>query len=155
MYKKYYWTMESWGNGCPPKNACDIIDAANGLIDEYVANNPDDPEYELQAFCEKLWENFCYSGEIAGITAQYTVDAILEKIRVIENAMERELKKVVSYYRGIDGNNISYELCWTQHAKTVSEQNAAKASIITFGQKHGAISIDDNGINVITLTFPV
>lgn len=67
----YHWNMNSFGADYPPVNDDEIIATANRLIDEYIAENPDDPEYELQAFCERLWESFCASGEIEGVKAVF------------------------------------------------------------------------------------
>lgn len=68
--KNFYWTADSWGNGYPPINADDVISAANEIIDEYIAANPDD-EYELEAFSEQLWETFCETGTVGDVTAIY------------------------------------------------------------------------------------
>jgi hypothetical protein len=66
-----YWSVDSWGNGYLPVNADEIIETANGLIDQYIAENPDDPEYEIQAYGEQLWEGFCQNGLIGNVEAVY------------------------------------------------------------------------------------
>lgn len=67
----YYWNSESWGNGVPPVNADEIICMANDMIDQYIAGHPDYDSPEINAYAERLWEDFCRTGEINGIIAAY------------------------------------------------------------------------------------
>jgi len=88
MDERIYWTTEYWGNDIhpfttecggrdyPPVNADEIINTANGLISEYIA----DCHLDLDDRCDfddafnyslSLWNDFCYTGSINGITAIY------------------------------------------------------------------------------------
>ena len=71
MFNRYYWSMDSWGNGYPPVNADDVIAAANDIIDNYIENNPDAYEDELHDYSNDLWEDFCSSGRIGDVVAVY------------------------------------------------------------------------------------
>lgn len=51
-----YWTINAWGDQYPPKNADEIIDAANALIDLYAESHDED---ETESFSEILWDRYC------------------------------------------------------------------------------------------------
>lgn len=73
--KKLYWDYESWGNGYPPVNHEEICSRANEMIDEYAAAHPDYDEMDVfDLFAEKLWEDFCKTGEVGGAVAIYEDD---------------------------------------------------------------------------------
>ena len=57
--KKYYWTLESWGDQDPPENADEIISLANAATDLYIDNNPDADDDMIAAYSERLWEDYC------------------------------------------------------------------------------------------------
>jgi hypothetical protein len=69
--KNIYWTTDSWGSDYAPINADEIISKANELIDQYIAENPDRDEADVQEYSNELWEAFCDSGELGGIVAEY------------------------------------------------------------------------------------
>lgn len=56
-----YWTLESWGNDCPPENAADIISAANAMIDAYGADHDD---AETENYSVLLWDRYCTTGAL-------------------------------------------------------------------------------------------
>lgn len=56
-----YWTLDSWGDAYPPENAQEIIDRANGLIDEYAEIFGDDLAAE---YSEHLWNTYCMTGTL-------------------------------------------------------------------------------------------
>lgn len=60
----YFWTLESWGADYPPENADEIIEAANEKIAEYVKTREWKNDYEIERFCENLWDRYCSTGEI-------------------------------------------------------------------------------------------
>ena len=59
--KDYYWTLESWGADYPPKNADEIINAANELLDAYAENHS---ENDFEVFRYSLWERYCSTGNL-------------------------------------------------------------------------------------------
>lgn len=69
--KNIYWTIDSWGSDYAPINADEIISKANELIDQYIAENPECGEADVQEYANGLWEAFCDSGKLDGITAEY------------------------------------------------------------------------------------
>lgn len=71
----------------------------------------------------------------------------------IEERMNQELPLAMSYLADCDDNTVTYEICWTDRAKTISQQNKLRNDIIEFGKRYNAIKIKDNNINVIFLTF--
>ena len=60
--KNYYWSLESWGDAYPPKNADEIIEIANAAIDRFIYDNPDADDDTIAAFSEKMWEDYCSGG---------------------------------------------------------------------------------------------
>lgn len=66
-----YWSIDSWGSDYPPVNAEEIISRANELIDQYSAEHPDYDERDVNLYSETLWEDFCRTGELDGIVAEY------------------------------------------------------------------------------------
>ena len=78
---------------------------------------------------------------------------MLNLMKRIESAMDKELPLAMSYTGDVTDTKISYDICWTERAKTISAQNKLRQDIIDFGKRHGAVEISDNNINVITLTF--
>ena len=60
--KKYYWTLESWGDQDPPENADEIIEIANAAIDRFIDDNPDADDDMIAAFSEQLWNEYCTIG---------------------------------------------------------------------------------------------
>ena len=58
---KYFWSIESWGDACPPENADEIIDRANGLIETFAESHDDE---ETANFSESLWERYCSTGSL-------------------------------------------------------------------------------------------
>ena len=66
-----HWTLDSWGDGYPPVNADEVIDAANELIDQHFFRNDGEPEWRLRSFNDKLWEDFCRTGRISEVIAIY------------------------------------------------------------------------------------
>lgn len=88
MDERIYWTTETWGGDyrpwtteCggrdyPPVNADEIINTANGLISEYIADHrlDLDDRYDFDDafdYSRTLWYDFCSTGAINGITAIY------------------------------------------------------------------------------------
>lgn len=76
MAEGIYWTTESWGSDCPPVNADEIINTANCLIDEYITEHHLDLDFIMEFrdafdYSSMLWEDFCSTGSINGITAIY------------------------------------------------------------------------------------
>lgn len=69
----YRWNTESWGPYSPPNNMYEIIDAANSLLDEYAETHAEDLtiESDLHYYSQELWEEFCNTGSINGVTADY------------------------------------------------------------------------------------
>lgn len=65
----YYWTAESWGSDYPPKNWEEIIDTANDLIDRFSLGDADGED--IRNYSGKLWEEFCRTGKISDVTAEY------------------------------------------------------------------------------------
>jgi len=61
-----YWTLESWGVDYPPENANEIIDAANEMIDKFMADNPDADELELANYSDTLWDYYCTNNKLPG-----------------------------------------------------------------------------------------
>lgn len=61
-----YWTLESWGEAYPPKNANEIIDAANEMIDKFMADNPDADELKIADYRDKLWDYYCTNDKLPG-----------------------------------------------------------------------------------------
>lgn len=41
------------------------------MIDQYIADHPDYDYPEINAYAEHLWEDFCRTGEIDGVVAEY------------------------------------------------------------------------------------
>lgn len=66
-----YWSIDSWGSDYPPVNADEIITKANEMIDKYSTDHPDYDDYDINDYAERLWEDFCSTGEIDGIAAEY------------------------------------------------------------------------------------
>lgn len=62
--KENYWTLESWGSEYPPENAEEIIAAANDKILDFVKAGKWKDEYEIEAYSEKLWEEYSNNGTI-------------------------------------------------------------------------------------------
>ena len=62
--KNYHWNVDSFGSYEIPENAAEIIDQANELIDNYVAQNPDADEFEIDEYSMKLWEMYCNTGTL-------------------------------------------------------------------------------------------
>lgn len=69
-----YWSIKSWGSEQPPVNADAIIQAANLMIDQYYADNPEAEDYEFDEFKFFLWERFSAYGNIGDVTAEYPDD---------------------------------------------------------------------------------
>lgn len=67
----HYWSYDSWGNGFPPTNYEQIIAIANSMIDEWIAANPDAPDYEIREFSDRLWEDYCATDTIDDVRAIY------------------------------------------------------------------------------------
>ena len=84
------------------------------------------------------------------------MEKYIKTARRLEATMNKELPLVMGYTdcETID-QYVRYKLCWTERAKTINAQNAAKKSIYDFAEKYGAIEIRDNNINCIYLAFPV
>lgn len=91
MVEGIFWSIESWGSDCPPwtienggrdyppVNADEIINTANGLISEYIADHrlDLDERYDFDDafdYSRTLWYGFCSTGYINGITAIYEED---------------------------------------------------------------------------------
>ena len=66
-----YWSLNSWGTDQPPVNADAIIQAANLMIDQYYADNPDADDFEFDEFKFSLWERFCSYDRIGDTVAEY------------------------------------------------------------------------------------
>lgn len=71
MMKKFYWTAESWGSDFPPVNLSEVLNAANNLIDAFISAHPDYEDFEISEYSDGLWEDFCATGEIGGVIANY------------------------------------------------------------------------------------
>lgn len=67
LLRRYQWTLDSWGGQAPPQNAEEICKAANDLIAEFIADNSDATDEEVQDYAYALWERYCQRGEINGI----------------------------------------------------------------------------------------
>lgn len=63
-----HWTFESWGSEFPPINCDDVCNAANELIDAYAQEHD---ERDTNEYNERLWEEFCATGTVNGISATY------------------------------------------------------------------------------------
>lgn len=58
---KNFWSIESWGDACPPENADEIIDRANELIEAFAESHDDE---ETANYSESLWERYCSTGSL-------------------------------------------------------------------------------------------
>jgi hypothetical protein len=68
---RYYWSIENWIDNAPPINAEEIIEIANRKIDAFINNHCIDHEREIRWYSDGLWEDFCLTDEIDGVTAIY------------------------------------------------------------------------------------
>lgn len=67
IFKRYRWTIDGWGNQTPPQNADRLCSAANALLEEFIEENPDVTEEEVQDYSSALWERYCERDEVDGI----------------------------------------------------------------------------------------
>ena len=74
-------------------------------------------------------------------------------IETVTIAINKELPLAMTYFTGSDENTFTLEVCWTDRAKTIEQQQKLRGDIVEFGKRYGAIKIHDNNINTIFLTF--
>ena len=71
MNNSIYWNPEMsadiWGEQEPPVNASELCAAANEMIDQFIAANPDADDTEISEFRAELWEQYCETDEINGV----------------------------------------------------------------------------------------
>ena len=67
----YYWDEDSW-DCVPPRNADEICDAANILIDEWLEENDDD-EDGAHDYSNELWEQYCAADGIDGVRSDWSM----------------------------------------------------------------------------------
>ena len=66
----YYWDENSWGAAVPPRNANEICEAANALIDEWLEQNDYD-ENGAHDYSNELWEKYCSTDEVDGVKSDW------------------------------------------------------------------------------------
>ena len=73
MNNSIYWNPEMsadiWGEQELPVNASELCVAANAMIDQFIAENPDSDDSEIAEFRARLWEQYCETDEINGVAS--------------------------------------------------------------------------------------
>ena len=69
--KGIYWSYDSWGAQVPPLNWEDVCYEGNRQIDEYIEGHPGVEEDDIRVFVEEQWEEFCHTGVIGHVVADY------------------------------------------------------------------------------------
>lgn len=66
-----YWPEDRiddvFGSVYPPVNGVEVCREANRLIDEYISENPDANESDINDYSAQLWEDVCMKDKIGNV----------------------------------------------------------------------------------------
>ena len=66
-----YWPEDRiddiFGSSYPPVNGAEACREANRLIDEYIRENPDADESDINDYSAQLWEDVCMKDKIGDV----------------------------------------------------------------------------------------